>query len=348
MKSKIHILWGLAIFSVLLNSCMSTTRLQVLKPAQISVPQTINNLALVNRSQPAKKKKLGAFAEGLITGEGIFVDKEGAQVALEAAKAVFIQSPRYEQGIGEVVNLPGLGGGRVGPALAFEQVDDFTTRTSADALVVLEAFDSDSRVWTTVVEERYKDGDGNKRVRNVFVAHKKMSVKTVWKIYDAEQKDVIDEREFVDFLEWSKRNAIEKNALASLPGNRKAVEDLGALAGRSYALRISPVWQWVNRAYYTTGHKDMKVAGKYVKKGEWDLASEIWREMEEKLQDVKIQGRASYNLALASEVKGDLELAIFWAKKAKNEYNVQSAALYLSTLQNRVNDVQRLQNQLKD
>jgi hypothetical protein len=53
----------------------------------------------------------------------------------------------------------------------------------------------------------------------------------------------------------------------------------------------------------------------------------------------KIAGRACYNMAIISEINGDLDAAIDWAQKSYENYGIRLALTYVNILKNRkIND----------
>ena len=65
------------------------------------------------------------------------------------------------------------------------------------------------------------------------------------------------------------------------------------------------------------------------------------------ISDKKIASKASYNMALASEIKGYLDAAIDWAKKAK-ALGDKKANSYISILNKRKEDQIKLKKQLNN
>ncbi|HRY99533.1 MAG TPA: hypothetical protein P5550_10810, partial [Bacteroidales bacterium] len=57
-------------------------------------------------------------------------------------------------------------------------------------------------------------------------------------------------------------------------------------------------------------------------------------------------GRACYNMAVASEVMGDLNMALTWANRALKQHNNKKAAAYISILNDRMSDQRRLDRQM--
>ena len=62
--------------------------------------------------------------------------------------------------------------------------------------------------------------------------------------------------------------------------------------------------------------------------------------------DKKIAGRALYNLALASEMNGDLDKAYAFAKKAYQDYFIPAAGSYMNILNARIIDQGKLKEQM--
>ena len=52
------------------------------RPADITVSQDIQNVVIVNRSRPSKENLTGKIVEGLISGEGIGHDRNGAEYCM--------------------------------------------------------------------------------------------------------------------------------------------------------------------------------------------------------------------------------------------------------------------------
>jgi hypothetical protein len=50
---------------------------------------------------------------------------------------------------------------------------------------------------------------------------------------------------------------------------------------------------------------------------------------------MKIAGRACYNMAIISEINGDLDKALGWAQKSYEDYNDKLAIRYVRILENR-------------
>ena len=90
MKKIVSVLF----IAVIFVGCTSTIGLQVLKPADITLPGEIEKFTLVNRTKPSKKNKAWNIIEGVLTGEGVFADWEGADNCLSGLMQIMQKTPR--------------------------------------------------------------------------------------------------------------------------------------------------------------------------------------------------------------------------------------------------------------
>ena len=75
---KINLLL-LSLIVVMLHSCKTASvYTNVLVPAQITIPQHIQTVGILNRSLPGKGEGWRNFLEGFISGESIMADREGS------------------------------------------------------------------------------------------------------------------------------------------------------------------------------------------------------------------------------------------------------------------------------
>ena len=188
-----------------------------------------------------------------------------------------------------------------------------------------------------------------KGVKIKEVRHKailEMKIVSGWRIYDNLNKVIVDENKFTEFKEFSAWGNSRKEAERNLPYRGVALKQSGDFAGIQYGKRISPVWVQAKRIYYTGKEDALKQASKSVKSNQWDDAIEIWKKVVS-LNDKEIASKASFNMALASEIKGYLDAAIDWAKKAK-ALGDKRANAYISTLNKRKQDQKKLNQQLNN
>ena len=171
-------------------------------------------------------------------------------------------------------------------------------------------------------------------------------VKTGWRIYDPVDRQILDEYILQQNIETVGRGINPVLAAAALTGRKDAVNEVSFKAGQGYALRILPYQLRVMRDYYVKGTDNFKVARRKARMGKWDEAGDLWKK-ETDSPSRKIAGRAAYNMAIISEINGDLESALKWAQKAYEDYNDKLAVRYVRILENRLykTDVLKMQEE---
>jgi hypothetical protein len=90
----------------------------------------------------------------------------------------------------------------------------------------------------------------------------------------------------------------------------------------------------VSRYYYVRGNGSFSVATRMARAGDWGGAGNIWREATNSSSG-KVAGRACYNMAIISEINGDLNGALQWARKAYEVYRTPYALNFVNILQER-------------
>ena len=175
----------------------------------------------------------------------------------------------------------------------------------------------------------------------------KVDVGSGWRLYDPIHKAIIDQVNFNDRKEWGGSGKTEQEALDDLPSKRHSINESGRFAGAQLANRISPNWRTESRSYFVKGSDELKEAKSQVRFNNWEAAIVIWKRLAES-SDPDIAGKSCYNLALAAEMKGNINLAIVWAEKAMKEYHIRKARNYVPILYARKNNEERLREQMKE
>lgn len=347
MKNR-YLLLTVITLSVVLYSCsrFSYVSIPVLRPADITLPDHIQKLTVVNRSLPDDKNKAWNIIEGIITGEGIRADRIGSQMCIEGFRQTLIQSPRFQLVNSPINELHALGTGQMPPPLSWLQVESICQQSGADALVLLEVFDSDAQITTEAFEKQIKSPDGTMQKVPMFRANMRMVVKNAWRIYDPKTRITWDEVRANDFMMFTAEGNTTQVAIAALIARREAINRTAIYAGGLYANRISPMWINVSRRFYKKGNDAMETAARRARTNDWKGAADIWRR-EANNADPKIAGRAKYNMAVFCETEGRLDLAIEWARKSYTENNNKKARQYVSVLTQQQNQNARAEEQMR-
>jgi tetratricopeptide (TPR) repeat protein len=324
---------------ILLSGCGPKIELEVMEPAEVDVPQTIRRVGVLDRSSA---RGLGESVLGVLeaaaSGETLEADRNGRAAALQALVDVLRASPRYDHVELLVVHRRASGTSLFEREVDWRAAREIAGEAGVDAIVALEAFDSDTRLHAapeTGAEETQS-----------WSATRKTDVLTSWRLYEPGERRVVDVlRETRTARAWNGEGATRAAALAALPDARNTVISVAGLAGEAYARRIGPATVLVVRRYYARGDDRLEAARASVRAGDWDGAAAQW-EAAAASDDPKVRGRARFDLALRREVQGDLRGAIDLARQAAVDLDNGRARAYLAELERRRVDAQRVEAQV--
>ena len=220
------------------------------------------------------------------------------------------------------------------PAINFEIINKLTTETETDLVISLETF--------TYFYSQYSADGSSQKPREVITAN-------VWAVYDPAVKKIIERKTMIDTLYWNTFDENGNNIKSSkLPPRTTALKIASQMAGENYSKRFFASWETVNRIYSIPPPADFETAERYLVKGDWDNAIIIWKRYAAD-KNGKMAIHARYNLALAYEMKDDMETAVQWLNAAqqiaadyRSKEDLKRIALYQKVLAQRKKDIERL------
>ncbi len=336
-------------FALLQGACMRNTSLQVLQPAQMTLPEHITTVAVVDRSKPSNG--WSNFFEGLLTGEQIGQDRRSRQTAVDGLTNALTRTPRFQVKSTGIEMTGSKSGGRMPPALEWAEVEKICRDYGTNAVVTIESFDSDNARSSRPVTETKKDKTGKKYTVTTYRSQQRTSVRIGWRLYDPKTKIILDEYVTDDYLERTGSGTTDRAALNNLPAQVDVTRDVAYNVGIEYGARIAPIYVNVSRAYYhkAKGYKgQMKSAARYLQDRDIEKATGLWKRVIalSATTNRKAAGRAAYNMAVAAEISGNLDLALEWANKAYREYGNKKAREYINTIKRRQNDARKVDAQM--
>ncbi|MEQ8927045.1 MAG: DUF6340 family protein [Fulvivirga sp.] len=325
-----------------------TVTMNSMRPAEITFPSYINSLLIVDRSK--FEKDAINILEGVLTGELPGEDKAGAQEMMNAFQTQLSYSPRFSTRIAE----QRLDGNSITAAfpdqIPWVKVKQMCDQYSSEALVALEIFDSDFIITDGVRKVKKTVGEGeNKREVEVdeFYAEGVGNLSIGIRLYDPAARSIVDQQLIRETNTWTAAGASKKEALAALISKGDATRYLGRQAGRDYAFKIAPMPIRISRTFFGKSKKapELERGSRLADVGKWQEAADMWESGISGSAD-KEAGKLAYNVAIAYEVLGEMDLAQEWAQKAYVTYGNKDARQYSSTLRNRVIQEQRAQDQM--
>lgn len=334
--------------ALLACSCSSTNlmSLSVNIPAPVSLPPNVRSAAVVNRTRAADENRAIDALHKAVSLESKTLQAEGAKSSVYGLTDELRKNTRFAS-VHSLDNLElrSFGAGVFPNALPWDTVEKICRESQSDLLFSLELFDAEGSVGVG-------PGGGPVGVLTTIAnapalgtqVNMNTQVKTGWRIYDPAAHNILDE--------WViSRNLATRTSLldpvgtgTAIASRKEAVKQVAMDAGQVYASRIIPYSIRVSRFYYVRGNSNFIIAKRMAQTGNWDGAGKIWQQ-ETNSTSRKAAGRACYNMAIITEINGDVDGAIQWAQKAYEVYGLRLALGYVNVLHQRQNDNALLKSQ---
>ena len=326
-------------------SCSSTNlmSLSVMEPAPVSIPSNIKSVTLANRTRVTSESQTIDAIHKALSLESNDLQETGAKASLRGLSDELMKNNRFTEIKSLNRELKTFGAGVFPSALQWDSVERICRESHTDALFALELFDTETKLNYSASPTQVNLG----AVNLPAIDHKvnmTTYVKTGWRIYDPSTRIILDEFIIGRDISFSGSGINPAVAASALVGRKEAVTEVGNKAGEAYATRILPYWIRVSRDYFVAGNDNFKTAQRKAQSGNWDGAAQIWSQ-ETKNPDGKLAGRACYNMAIISEINGDLDGAIQWSQKSYEDYKNRLALNYLTILRNRQRQNELLKSQ---
>jgi hypothetical protein len=323
--------------AIIFSSCrtMGTLYAPVYTRPVVELAPHIKKIGIVNRSLPVDNKgnKTWTTLEAILSGEGIMEDKNGSMAAMSGAEVQFNMDTFVRAYQLKEILLPGLGAGKMNAALNSDIIDSLCYINGFDALLVLEAFDTDQRNSQTsyaLSELANAAITGRVDLNSRPPSYSEVYVSMSWRLYDNHKKIILDETNFGDNFGVNKYNY----DLADF-AKRDGIQTSSYIGGRAYVSRFYPAWVRVYRDFFRRKGPELKMAARMMDVGDLDGATKIWRQLTTH-PNRKIAGRACFNTAIAVELTGDLDGALEWTQKSYAVYRIRQARHYSNFLMNRM------------
>lgn len=335
MKSPVALIFVIAAC----YSCSSTNlmTLSVKEPAPVTIPPYIKKVGIVDRSKASDENRTIDAIHRVVSLETAGLESAGATAGISGLTDQLMKNNRFtEVKALTTLDLRSFGAGVFPYALSWDTVERICRENNMDALFALELFDTESKLSYAAVPATIHTGIANLPALEQQVTMV-TQVKTGWRIYDPSSRNILDEYVMARDLQFSGRGINPVVAASALIGRKEAVKQVSNNAGQAYGDRILPYWIRVSRYYYSGGNPNFTIANRMALTGNWDGAGKVWQQ-ETANPSGKLAGRACYNMAIISEINGDLDGAIQWAQNAYEKYNIRLALSYVNILRHRKAD----------
>lgn len=295
------------------------------------LPEDIHTIAIVNRSLTQKEDKKNSIIESIATGEIAGSDKQASNECIRGVSERINGWRQISIVIPATTNLYGTGTREIPELLDWKRVKQICDSTKADALLVLESFDSNSDIILSNLTNQVNaviSGNNVAPPSNQV----RMNVVSFWRLYDPINKKIIDQYQSTNYLTFDVSGPLSIPPPEALPQTAYS-------AGEQYIQRFLPGYYYVKRDMYKRGKGSDKnqflAAFRRSEVADWEGASQIWAQLANSKNRTNA-GRACLDMAVACEVLGKTQLALEWAKKSYTDYGNKLGRDYANVLKNRL------------
>lgn len=328
MKYK-KLFYLIILFSFLLQNCatVETLTIETVNPSAINFPGNFNQIAFVNFDNDINNNgEIDTLLYKIITNEMSI----GFRDAAFSAAGIDTSDLLYVKG------YPDNNDFYYKDTLNWEFLDNISGKKFADIFIVLDSVNLSMESDQFAINF-YEPVE--------YYIYREIAIKAYWKVYDLVEKKQLDQYVYVDTLLWDGLSYFKSELKKKLPSVERSIRETSYFAALDYANRIFPNWQTETRYYFVSGNQDFEKAAKLVKQNEWTKAAELWDKYINDI-DREIASRATFNMALASEMLGELELAVKYAERSYKIKNKSRTKYYIYTLQKRLEEIIKLKNQI--
>jgi hypothetical protein len=291
------LLIGLLLITAL-TSCISYKKysIEVIKPSHVSLPDDLQKIAIVSRNLKYKTDTLQNY---YASGSKLIKDKMRINIDSMAIQIGFdslADNLRKQNKFNKIKILPVNSFkvqrvDHIRPAQA-EWYKQLAEKSDVDGLIVLDMFScfySLSNDYETTIA--------------------KVVTSNIWSVYHLKSQKIIDRYTQIDTLYWDGMNEKEKYSKTRIPSKNEAIRLASGVIGKNYIEHILPHWTLGYRSIMTNNKAEFKKAADLALQHQWVKASLIWGGFVNSKNN-QLRMISNFNLALASEMNGDIEKAI--------------------------------------
>ncbi len=346
----------IVLITILLSSCATeyNFNIDVLKPAEISIPENVKKIIVINHSYIPNSCSITDIDGNTNPGFDSTFSFQHISSFVDYMK----YSPRYE--VVKVFSIAKNKYNKLKP-INLKTVDELCKKEGADAAVILDGcftskkleektLNSSSNNGTIANDElldttKSKKSAKHNRNNGLINYDLVLGNTSVWEVYSAVKGKIVDVQDINDISNIFAKGYSVESAFRFSPSVWNVMFQSSARAGNEYAHRIAQQWVQESRTLYNLSGEGFEDAIAFSKNNNWDKAIEIWQNAL-KIKDPEIASKSAYNIAVAYEVKDNLNAALDWAAKSYLLQNNKASDKYIKLLETRIKDKKQIDNQL--
>jgi hypothetical protein len=312
---KRHNYIALSILLIALWSCSSlekstTVNLEIFKPAKLEIPADKQNIGIIYRNPVAVKDTVDFInvSENFEDSTGIYAINPYAFHYIETFRQLLKDSKRFNRI--EIISIDAAED-QLTDSFKIRDItlDDVTRIGVQNPLVDIFLFSD--YINQQIFSYYYREISEFTLVAYTY---------SVWQMAGISNDSLTYHYFKTDTLWWKGYANSQKELHHNFPSEQQAKIEGAEEAALSFSKLFIPYWEVAERRMYLSGNYEMKIAQKYALNNQWIEAADIWKRYTNN-KNKGLAAKAMFNMALASEVYGELEGAIDWAIKSYMVYN---------------------------
>lgn len=327
---------NIVFLSLIIFSCSTVRQMEVFvpKPTLVQLPANVKRMVIVDKTQ-------GNFLtaiEGILTGEMIGIDKILSQECMTGLKNPFlknsqIQITQHTERL-KSENMTSTGFGTVMNPNLIEQI---AKQYNADALLVLEYFDSDFTV---------RDITPPNNIGTVmFQGYAKAKVGI--RIYLPKTQNIFYENSFSFAKNYGETAVNKAQLLGKLAIGTDAMKFVSYELGQYIAKRFVSYRTWEDREIMKGKTDITKRAERQIVAQDYENAIATLENAFKSEQKSEIKSDIAHNLGYCYEIQGDLQLSKKWLTEAYTISGSSKSQRYLDIINQRIREELLLEMQDK-
>lgn len=323
------------IFNILCISGCNTVReisIEVLVPAEVTIPEYTQSVTFVNRSYPPWLAKNSADTLNRPVKELRILDTIINNKFFLGVFDALNSSPLFDLEEFTVIQLRRNDSILFPEPLSEEELRIIKDTVFTDALICLEGYQVKDTAYA--LDSWDLSWDNNDYYQDIGVAFF-IEGTILWRMYDVLYGMIIDEFKTTGTMDWTAYGYGDiEETMNELPEVVDAYREYAYQRGFEIGMRISPLWSQVRRFYFISGSQNIRKAAELVIEGKWEEAAVLWKE-ETDSSNPKIAAKTRFNMALYCEQKDLIIPAIDWANKSYQMIPEKYTKTYISILEKR-------------
>jgi len=338
-KTILFFLTGITLASCKSNYAILT--IENIQHAKEELSPDIQSITLMNRSMSSQflnhredSLQMYFYRKGFQLSN-IVLDSTAADTTIRALADLMFESGRYDVVIPLERNFKRSQSYEIIPdTLQPDQVREICTDFKTDALMVMERFIT--KTMADYSEEKYADASGPVYSYNATLD---LKYNAVFRIYKPGAKTLVKEIELNDTIYWESSDYTQERLFSKLPSIKQALINAGIKVALDVDSKLSPTWAPEKRGYFLFKSKDDQ-GQLFMSENKYDDAAKYWSEMA-KSTNKKTRSKAEFNLALISELNGNIDQAIEYGLKSFYSHYRFQTETYLKKLEARKKELQK-------